>query len=96
MGEKRRRHSAEFKARVALEALQERETLSHLGAKHSVHPGQISQWRKQVEDGAVGLFQSGPSRRDSAQAEELSELYEKIGRLEMELDWLKKKSVRLR
>jgi transposase len=96
MGDKRRRHSAEFKARVALEALQERESLSILGSKHSVHPGQISTWRKQVEEGAVELFQSGPSRRETAQAEEVSDLYEKIGRLEMELDWLKKKSARLR
>jgi transposase-like protein len=96
MSDRRRRHSAEFKARVALEALQERETLSQLGAKHSVHPGQISQWRKHVEDGAVGLFQSSPSRQASSQTAEISDLYEKIGRLEMELDWLKKKSVRLR
>lgn len=84
--------SAEFKAKVALAALQDDKTLQQLGRIYDVHPSLIHQWRKQLLLGAAGVFESNDARPDAAaqQARE-AELFEQIGRLNMELDWLKKK-----
>lgn len=86
----RKRYSPEFKLRVALEALQEKETISVLAQKHSIHPNQISQWKKQLKEQLKDFFTNGKSNAKSD--EKLADqLYQKIGKLEMELDWLKKK-----
>jgi putative transposase len=88
---KRKRHSAQFKAKVALEALKGIEPASVLAARYSVHPTMISRWKNQLLEHAQEAFSS---KRDRSQqeAEALqSELYEQIGRLQMELEWLKKK-----
>jgi putative transposase len=92
MAGKRQPRSADFKARVALAAVKERKTVSELSSHYGVHPTQVHQWKKQLVEGAVELFQDGRSRRETAelQAQE-TELYEQIGRLKMELEWLKKK-----
>jgi putative transposase len=75
---------------VALEALQEKETISVLAQKHSIHPNQISQWKKQLKEQLKDFFTNGKSNAKSD--EKLADqLYQKIGKLEMELDWLKKK-----
>jgi putative transposase len=89
---KKTARSAEFKAKVALAAVQEQKTVQQLATLFDVHPTQIHQWKKQLLLGAVGLFQSGDQVQDTAaqQARE-AELFEQIGRLNMELDWLKKK-----
>ena len=88
---KRRRFSAEFKARVAREALKERKTIAELAAEYEVHPNQISQWKKQLLDGLPGLF-SKRSEQDHEREERLKDrLYRRIGQLQVELDWLKKK-----
>jgi len=88
---KRRRFSAEFKARVAREALKERKTIAELAGEYEVHPNQISQWKKQLLDGLPGLF-SKRSEQDHEREERLKDrLYRQIGQLQMELDWLKKK-----
>mgnify|MGYP001160325792 CR=1 FL=1 len=88
---KKRRFSAEFKARVACEALKERRTIAELAAEHAVHPNQISQWKKQLLDGLPGLF-SKRSEQDREREERLKDrLYRQIGQLQVELDWLKKK-----
>ena len=88
---KRRRHSSEFKAKVVLAALREDKTQSQLAAEFGVHPLQISQWKKQLVNQLPELFGSRPTRSLLEQEELEKRLYEKIGRLETELDWLKKK-----
>ena len=91
MSGKRRRHSAAFKAKVALEATRQNKTVTELAKSFQVHPVQISQWKKQLLDGAESLFSDG-RRRDKEDGQALqSELYEQIGRLNMEVEWLKKK-----
>ena len=90
----RKRHSAAFKARVALEAAKQTRTLAELSRAFQVHPVQISQWKKQLLDGVESLFSDGRRREhDESQAIQ-AELYEQIGRLNMEVEWLKKKSAR--
>jgi transposase-like protein len=90
----RKRHSAAFKARVALEAAKQTKTLAELARTFQVHPVQISQWKKQLLDGVESLFGDGHRReQDQSQAIQ-AQLYEQIGRLNMEVEWLKKKSAR--
>jgi putative transposase len=90
----RKRHSASFKAKVALEAAKQTRTIAELAKAYQVHPVQISQWKKQLLDGAESLFQDGRRReRDGGQAVQ-AELYERIGRLNMEVEWLKKSVAR--
>ena len=90
----RKRYSAAFKARVALEAAKQTRTLAELSKAFQVHPVQISQWKKQLLDGAESLFGDG-RRREHDQSEALqAELYQQIGRLNMEVEWLKKKVAR--
>ena len=90
----RKRHSAAFKARVALEAAKQTRTLAELSRAFQVHPVQISQWKKQLLDGLESLFRDG-RRHDHDESQAIqAELYEQIGRLKMELEWLKKKVAR--
>ena len=93
MTKKRRRFSPDFKFRVALDAVKSQRTLSELSSEYSVHPNQISQWKRQLlENGADVFSQNGANRRRDQEAIQ-AELYEQIGRLKMELEWIKKKSV---
>ena len=82
--------TAEFKARVALAAVQGQQTTAQLATVHGVHPIQITQWKKQLLAGAAGCFAVGAKTGDS-QAALVTDLFERIGRLDMELEWLKKK-----
>jgi transposase-like protein len=94
MSGKRRRHSAAFKAKVALEAARQNKTVAELAKSFQVHPVQISQWKKQLLDGAESLFGDGRRReKEDGQAVQ-AELYEQIGRLNMEVAWLKKSVAR--
>jgi len=90
MARKRKKHPDTVKARVALEALKGIKTMSELSSEYSIHPNQISQWKKQLIEGSPELFARG---RGGTQSEEdlTAPLYEEIGRLKMEINWLKKK-----
>lgn len=91
MKRKRRTFNAEFKLKVILAALQEREALSELAQKYDLHPNQISKWKTDFLDSAAHYMKSsGQQDKDKAQVE-LNELYAKIGQLQMELDFLKEK-----
>jgi len=91
MAGKRKQYSAAFKAQVALAALKGDRTVNELAAQFSVHPTLIHGWKKQLLAGAETLFANG-SKAATADAEvEKTELFEQIGRLKMELEWLKKK-----
>ena len=86
----RRQHSGEFKARVAFEAFRGEKTLQELAAAYGVHPVQIAQWKKMALEELPKLFSS---RRGTKQKEEealKAVLYQQIGQLKVELDWLKK------
>ena len=94
MAGSRKRHPAAFKAKVALEAAKQTKTVAELAKTFQVHPVQISQWKKQLLDGAESLFRDGRRReREEGQALQ-TELYERIGRLNMEVEWLKKSVAR--
>lgn len=88
---KRRRHSSEFKFKVALEAAKGTKTLSELAQEHQLHPSQISEWKQRLLAEGGQIFSTGQARRQREQAEVETQLYEQIGRLKMELEWLKKK-----
>lgn len=92
MSRKRRRFSAGFKAKVALDAAKGDTTLAELASRHGVYPNQISAWKKQLLEGVSDLFEDGRGNRSAVDSTEVSSLYEQIGRLKVELDWLKKTS----
>jgi transposase-like protein len=93
MGEaKRKSYTASFKAKVGLEAIRGVKTVNEIGQEYVVHPAQVGQWKREIQERAESLFanQRGPKRQDGPGDEE--RLYSEIGRLKVELDWLKKKS----
>ena len=91
VGTKRKRHTEEFKAKVALEAIRGVRTLSELSSMHRVHPTVIGQWKRQLAEGAAELFRRGMGGAGRSEEELTAPLYEEIGRLKVEVDWLKKK-----
>ena len=90
MAEKRKRYGADFKFRVALEAAKGQKTLNELAGEHGVHPNQISTWKHQLLDGGPGLFSPTGHPDQRAQEAAQAQLFEQIGRLKMELEWVKK------
>ncbi len=90
MAKRRKIHAASFKARVALEAIKERETVSELAKRFGVHPTQIHGWKRRLVQEAAELFERVGGNGSSESIQE-AELYEQIGRLKVELEWLKKK-----
>ena len=88
---KRRRHSPKFKTKVALEALKGRHTTAALAQRFGVHPNQVSAWKRQLLDGAEEVFARNNTRKDKHQQAQEAQLYEQIGRLKIENDFLKKK-----
>ena len=89
MSKKRRNHSPQFKAKVALAALKGDKTLSELSSEHDVHPNQITQWKQQLLENASDLFGKGRSNQSNGE-ETVKELHAKIGQLTVENDFLSK------
>jgi transposase len=88
----RKVHSASFKAKVALEAVRETKTLNELGQEYGVHPIQVSHWKKALLEKASEVFEGKRGPRAVSEHSDPDRLYSEIGRLKVELDWLKKKS----
>lgn len=89
----KKRHTNEYKAKVVLAALREDRTTSELASEYGVHPITISAWKKVVKEGLPRLFEGGPisNGQEKEQKSLIEELYGKIGKIEVENDWLKKK-----
>lgn len=88
---KGKRHSAQFKFKVALEAAKGTRTLNELAGEYGLHPSQISEWKQQLLTEGPSVFSTNTTRQQREQEARQAELYEQIGRLKMELEWLKKK-----
>jgi transposase-like protein len=93
MGKKRRRFSGEFKAKVAIEAIRERKTLAELSVEFQVHPNQITAWKKEFLENAGKAFGDSDDLSEAAEDEIKTPLYEQIGRMKVEIDWMKKNYV---
>ncbi len=91
MAGKRRRFSAQFKAKVAVEAIKGQRTIAELAGQYEVHPNQITQWKKQLLEAADQIFSSRQESARQSQDELTGKLYQQIGQMKVELDWLQKK-----
>jgi transposase-like protein len=89
---KRKRHTPEFKTKVALEAIKGIKTSSELASRFQVHSVQISTWKKKAIEALPDIFRHPSKKKPKSEDELTGPLYQEIGRLKMELDWLKKKS----
>lgn len=92
MASMRTKRSPEFKAKVALAALRGEQTVNELATQFSVHPNQITSWKRLAQDHLVAVFDSKKAHSSKADEKLKEELYRQIGQLKVELDWLKKKS----
>jgi transposase-like protein len=88
----RKKHSAEFKAKVALEAAKGLKTINEIASESEVHPTQVTLWKKQLLEEMASLFASSRGQKEKTQEELTAVLYQQIGQLKVELDWVKKKS----
>jgi len=91
MTKTRKRYSSEFKAKVALEAIKDQKTLTELSNQFQLHPNQITRWKKQLLDEAHNIFLIKPNNSQQQQQQLEAQLYQQIGQLAVELNWLKKK-----
>ena len=96
MKAKRRRHDPEFKARVALEALKGIKTIQEIAKEYEIHPVQVSDWKKKMQEGAPEVFGPGEAKQSAEEFDkEREKLHSKIGQLSVEVDFLRKKSKQL-
>ena len=91
MGKQRHQYSGEFKAKVVLEVLKGQRTVNEIASRFAVHPVQVFQWKKQAVEELPRVFADRRGQAERAAGQEKAELLEQIGRLKMELEWLKKK-----
>lgn len=94
MKKTRRKFTSAFKAKVAIEALKERETLSELAKRFDIHSNQISIWKREFLDNAESAFT--PENKKEEAEHQIDKLYQKIGQLEMENDFLKKSFLKIK
>jgi transposase-like protein len=92
MTTKRKKHTAQFKFKVALEAVRNLKTRNQIASQFEVHPTQVGQWKKTLVEKGSAIFETPHHEDKKKQDKQETELYEQIGRLKMELEWLKKKS----
>jgi transposase-like protein len=92
MKKQRKSYTAAFKAKVALEAIKGQRTTNEIASAYEVHPNQVTQWKKQAVSQLSEIFSNGRARADAAEEDLRNQLYQQIGQLKVELDWLKKKS----
>jgi putative transposase len=89
---KRKQYDERFKATVALEAAKEQKTIAQIASEYSVHPNQVGKWKKQLLSDLPQLFADGRKKENENNEQLTAELYQQIGQLKVELDWLKKKA----
>jgi len=92
MTKKRRQYSANFKFKIAVEAIREAKTINEIASEYGVHPTMVRNWKKQLMSEGTEVFQRDTKQKTPESEVTESELYEQIGRLKMELEWLKKKA----
>jgi putative transposase len=92
MQDQRKRFTGEFKTKLAVEAIKGHKTVAEIAGQHGIHPNQITQWKKQALDGLPDLFTDRRRKHKEDHEKLLAQLYQQIGQLKVELDWLKKKS----
>ena len=89
---KRRKFNAEFKTKVAIEAIRGLKTLNEISSEYEIHPNQVAKWKKQLLIQAPQIFKDHRSREDDKEDKKIEKLYQEIGQLQVELNWLKKKT----
>ena len=95
MPRKRKQYSSQIKFKVALEVMREQATINEIASRNNVHPNQVRNWKKQLMEEGSAVFERETGRDRQEQETQEAELYEQIGRLKMELEWLKKKSTQI-
>ncbi len=88
----RRQYGADWKAKIALEAIKGQRTVQQIASHYEIHPNLVTHWKKELLEGAAEIFSNGQGAAAKADEELKAELYQQIGKLQVEVDWLKKKS----
>ena len=92
MKRQRKQYSADVKSKIAVEAVKGQRTIQEIASHHSIHPNQVTQWKKQLVEGAAVIFATGRDHTAEADEQMKDEPYQQIGKLQMELEWIKTKS----
>lgn len=92
MNPRRKTYSGDFKTKIVVEVMKGQQTVNQLASKHGVHPNMITQWKKQALAGLPQILSDRRGKDEKAEEEIKAQLYQQIGQLKMELEWLKKKA----